>query len=230
MRNMARFSGADIIGITINQYQVNVGTKYNAAFSLSKQCSLMQGDFQALPFEANTFDCAYQIEATCHSPNRVETFTGIAKVLKKGGLFTGYEWTTTDAFNPKNQDHVRIKEGIEVGNSLPTICHYSEIIAALEKSGFEVIEYADVNANAHDSMQVPWYDTLNGRMSLSGFRMTYLGRMITHSFVWLLELLRIAPSGSTKVSSLLNATAVDLVDSGKLQIFTPSFYFLARKL
>ncbi len=59
--------------------------------------------------------------------------------------------------------------------------------------------------------------------------MTWVGRLVTHSMVWTLELLRIAPAGSTQVSALLNATALDLVDGGKLEIFTPSFFFLARK-
>jgi sterol 24-C-methyltransferase len=38
-----------------------------------------------------------------------------------------------------------------------------------------------------------------------------------------------AVQGSVKVSKLLNDTANDLVNSGKLDIFTPSFFFLARK-
>jgi len=59
--------------------------------------------------------------------------------------------------------------------------------------------------------------------------MTSLGRSVTHASVWALEALRIAPAGSTKVSKLLNATAIDLVEGGKKEIFTPSFFFLAQK-
>jgi len=88
----------------------------------------------------------------------------------------------------------------------------------------------DLNRNVHASNEIPWYDTLNGKMSLSGFRMTYLGRLVTHSMVWLMELLRIAPAGSTRVSALLNATALDLVEGGQEEIFTPSYFYLARKL
>ncbi len=51
----------------------------------------------------------------------------------------------------------------------------------------------DANANVHAKNEIPWYDTLNGKMSVSGFRMTYVGRLVTHSMVWTLELLRIAP-------------------------------------
>jgi len=59
--------------------------------------------------------------------------------------------------------------------------------------------------------------------------MTTAGRIVTHAFVSTLEFLRIAPRGSTKVSSLLNATAIDLVEGGTKEIFTPSYFFLARK-
>jgi len=53
--------------------------------------------------------------------------------------------------------------------------------------------------------------------------------MVTQVLVTILETLRIAPQGTTKVSALLNATADDLWSGGNLEIFTPSFYFLARK-
>lgn len=229
MRNIAIFSGANIQGITINQYQVNVGNKYNQSFGLSHLCNSMQGDFQNLPFEDNTFHAAYQIEATCHSPDRVVTFSGINRVLKSGGQFAGYEWTMTDKYDPNNKEHVRIKEGIEVGNALPTLVHYMEVIRNMEAAGFEIVDYYDANRGVHNPNEIPWYETLNGKMSISGFRMTHFGRMCTHAMVWALELLFIAPKGSTQISALLNNTAIDLVDGGKLEIFTPSFFFIGRK-
>lgn len=231
MRNMAIFSGSFIDGITINQYQVNIGNKYNEQHGLHHLCKLHQGDFQDLTekFPAEHFDVVYEIEATCHSPNRVQTFGGVNQVLKKGGLFAGYEWVMTDKYDPNNKEHVRIKEGIEVGNGLPTLQNYRHIIDCMEKAGFEVLDYYDANRNVHAANELPWYDTLNGQMSLSGFRMTWLGRLVTHSTVWFLETIRIAPAGSTRVSALLNATAIDLCDGGKLEIFTPSFFFIGRK-
>ena len=229
MREIAIFSGSNVEGVTINQYQVNIGNKYNVQMGLDHLCKITRGDFQNLPWKAETFDVAFAIEATCHSPDRVVTFSGVNRVLKPGGLFAGYEWVMTDKYDPNNKDHVRIKEGIEVGNGLPTLVHYKEILKAVEAAGFTVLDYYDANAGAHASNQIPWYDTLNGKMSLSGFRMTYAGRTVTHCMVWLLELLRIAPHGSTRVSALLNATALDLVAGGKLEIFTPSFFFIGKK-
>ena len=97
---------------------------------------------------------------------------------------------------------VRIKEGIEVGNGLPTLVHYSEIVKDLEKSGFEIIDSYDANRGVHALNEIPWYDTLNGKMSLSGFRMTHIGRMCTHTMVFCLETLGIAPAGTTEVSAM----------------------------
>lgn len=230
MRNMAIFSGAQIDGITINQYQVNIGNKYNEQLQLSHLCKLTQGDFQNLPWADETFDVAYAIEATCHSPNRVATFSGVNRVLKPGGLFAGYEWVMINGYDPNNKRHVQIKEGIEVGNGLPTLCTPQHIIDCLEQSGFEVLDCYDANANLHAPNQIPWYEGLNGQLtSISGFRMTYLGRLCTHTMVWFLELFGIAPAGSTRVSALLNATAIDLCDGGREEIFTPSYFFVARK-
>uniref|UniRef100_A0A7S1XKD9 Methyltransferase n=2 Tax=Phaeomonas parva TaxID=124430 RepID=A0A7S1XKD9_9STRA len=198
---------------------------------LADRCASHQGDFQKLDekFEAGTFDCAYEIEATCHSPNKTDTFLQVAHCLKKGGLFAGYEWVMCGDYDPNNKDHVRIKEGIEVGNGLPTLHSGEYVVKSLEDAGFEVIEAYDANRGVHDPAQIPWYETLNGTWSLSGFRMTWAGRMCTHMLVNVLEFLRIAPAGSAKVSSMLNATAIDLVDGGKQAIFTPSYFFLARK-
>ena len=35
-------------------------------------CQFVQGDFMELPFEANTFDHVYVIEAACHAPEKVD--------------------------------------------------------------------------------------------------------------------------------------------------------------
>ncbi|CAM9109271.1 unnamed protein product [Sphacelaria rigidula] len=229
MRNIAVFGDCDITGITINQYQVNVGNKYNGEAGLGDRCRSTQGDFQSLPFSAAQFDAAYQIEATCHSPDKVQVFREVCRVLKQGGMFGGYEWVVTDKYDASNPDHVRLKEGIEVGNGLPTLATPAIIKANLEEAGFEVVYAYNANETTHDAMEVPWYQTLCGSFSLSGFRMTRLGRVCTHGLVSTLETLRIAPRGSAQVSTLLNKTAIDIVDAGKLEIFTPSYFFAARK-
>mmetsp|Transcript_6239 Transcript_6239/g.8434 ORF Transcript_6239/g.8434 Transcript_6239/m.8434 type:complete len:402 (-) Transcript_6239:364-1569(-) len=234
MRNIQQFTGADITGVTINDYQVRVGNQYCAQKGIADKCRVVQGDFQYLPkkFPEGQFDAAYAIEATCHSPDRIGCFTGVNHCLKKGGIFVGLDWVVLPerGYDAKNPEHVRVKEGIEVGNGLPTLATGDEVVRALEKSGFKVIDAFDANRGVHSPHEIPWYDTLCGSFTLSGFRMTRIGRMCTHTMVTLLEMARIAPRGSVKVSALLNATALDLVEAGQKELFTPSFLFVAEKL
>jgi len=45
----------------------------------------------------------------------------------------------------------------------------------------------------------------------------------------LLEIVRLAPAGTLKVSEMLETGAVGLVAGGKKKIFTPSYFILAQK-
>lgn len=50
---------------------MNIGNKYNQQKGLQDLCKLHRGDFQNQPWEKETFDCAFAVEATCHSPDKV---------------------------------------------------------------------------------------------------------------------------------------------------------------
>lgn len=69
----------------------------------------------------------------------------------------------------------------------------------------------------------------NDCCSLNNFRMSTTGRLITHYTLMALETISVVPKGTTKVSSMLGVAAKSLVDSGKMEIFTPMFRCLARK-
>ncbi len=72
-----------------------------------------------LPFEANTFDGVYAIEATCHAPVRTGVYGEIFKALKPGGYFACYEWCLTPLYDKNNEYHRLIKKKIEEGDGLP---------------------------------------------------------------------------------------------------------------
>jgi sterol 24-C-methyltransferase len=108
---------------------------------------------------------------------------------------------------------------------------------ALKSVGFEIIEYrdlADVKDPLVSAAQEGWHIPLKGSYSLSfdsasRWKMTPVGRFITDTFVWMLETVGIAPSGSRKVSQVLNLGADSLVEAADLNLFTPMFYVLVRK-
>jgi len=126
--------------------------------------------------------------------------------------------------------HVQCKEGIEEGGGLPTLAHYSEVVQDIKDAGFEVVEFYDANRGVHSANEVPWYAALDGHLStLSGLRTTAAGRAVSHCAVWAAEMLTLVAPGSTRAFLMLHQTAADLCNAGGMEIFTPSFYFLARK-
>jgi sterol 24-C-methyltransferase len=227
MRAIARFSGATIVGVNNNDYQIARGQKQNAAAGLADRCTFTKADFMRLPFDDGSFDAVYAIEATCHAPDKRKLFAEILRVLKPGCHFAGYEWCTTDQYRAEDAAHRTIKKGIEKGNALPDLASTSDVLDALHAAGFEVIESRDVASDADP--ETPWYLPLSGRFSLDGFKHTALGRASTHLLVSTLERVRIAPKGSTATSAFLQEAAAALVKGGQSGVFTPMFYFHGRR-
>jgi len=86
-RVMARFSGAHITGINNNDYQIERCKKLTLDQGPKDLCSYMKADFQHLPVDNNSQDVAFHVEALVHSPNKLETFQEVFRVLKPGGFF-----------------------------------------------------------------------------------------------------------------------------------------------
>lgn len=75
------------------------------------------------------------------------------------------------------------------------------------------------------------YHTLsnNNCCSLKNFRMSMTGRLTTHYLLGALETVSVVPKGTSKVSSMLEVAAKSLIESGRLDIFSPMFRCLIRK-
>lgn len=226
MRAIARFTGAHVIGVNNNEYQIRRGTALNAAAGLSKNTSFIKADFHHLPVEDCSIDGVYTIEASCHSPDRLKLFSEIFRVLKPGGVFAGYEWTMTDNYDPSSKEHNRIKHDILEGDGLPDIGGYSSVSEALEKAGFVIEMQRDL---VEDGSEIPWYEPLAANLSLSGFKHTYFGRIATSVLLYTLESLKLAPKGSYNTQQMLCKGADGLVRGGQKKIFTPMYFFLVRK-
>ena len=228
LTEIATYSGAAVTGINNNAYQVSKAEKKLISLGLADRCRIMKGDFMHMPLPESSFDGAYTLEATPHAPDKSGVYREVFRVLKPGGLFIGDEWCVTDVYDPDLPAHQRLKSGIEIGNALPDLATTREVVQALEKSGFEILMVEDMAFRSDP--ETPWYRALQGRdLTLTSFPRTPLGRSLTNISTRLLEYLRIFPRGTSAVSTLLNHAADDLVESGIEGIFTPLYYFKARK-
>jgi len=235
-REIARFSDVKIVGINNNEFQVSRARKYTEQAKLSDQITFQKGDFMKLveTFGENSFDAVYAIEATVHAPTFEGIYGQIFQVLKPGGIFGVYEWTMTDKWDPSNPEHKRIAHGIEIGDGIPEMRTTAEARDALRTVGFEILHEEDL---AERPDPIPWYYPLEGRISnahtawdyFTVWRMSWSGKLVTHTALRALEYVGLVPKGTTDVGESLKVAADSLVAGGRAKVFTPMLLFVSRK-
>ena len=230
LREIARFSGAKIVGVNNNAYQLKRAAELTETEHLSHLAEYLKCDFMDVDAPDNSFDAIYSIEASCCAPDKVGVYGEAFRILKPGKCLAVYEYCLTDLFDAQDPEHLRIKTEIEYAGALPLIARPHEIEEAIRQVGFELLEACDLNVKAPPG--IPWYEPLaggEGKLSFARVRSSTAGRRLTHSTLWLLENLSIVPRGTTRVSSLLNRAAVAMAEAGRLGIFSPMYFVLARK-
>jgi sterol 24-C-methyltransferase len=223
-REIARWSGAQVLGINNNAYQVSRAEGHTRKAGLSRQVTFLKADFMRLPLGDASVDAAYAIEATCHAPDKEALFREVWRVLKPGAGFAGYEWCLTDLYRADDPHHGWLKKAIEEGDGLPDLATTHQVDEALVAAGFELVEARDLAGEGHP--KTPWYLRLDGgELSVAGIQRTRLGRRVNGWLTRTLERVRIAPPGTSEVSAILQAAADGLVAGGKTGAFTPMYFF-----
>jgi len=226
-RHVAWDFGVEVTGVTIVPYQVERARELTAAAGLADQCRFVVGDFNRLEHRSGSFDAVYTIEACCHAEDRRRPFGEAFRVLRPGGRFAGYDWCLLPGFDGENPEHLRLKEGIEIGNGIAALRPSSDIVHALADVGFELERVGDWAASGDPGC--PWYGPLEPGFSLTGLRNSYAGEAFSRLLIRVLQALRLAPPGTDRVHDVLRLAQRSLVEAGRRRIFTPSFSWVARK-
>jgi len=232
-RNIARFTGAEIKAVTINQFQVNRGNAISVKEGICGQVELIQADFMQLPFPDASFDAVYAIESTCHAPDRAKVYGEILRVLKPGAIFACYEWCLTDKYDAENEHHRRIKRDIEVGDGLPDLVHTSVCTKALKDAGFEVLDARDCMQDEHlGKGGEPWYTPLTpswNPLKWPRFQFNPVMFRAMPLILRLFELAGLVPEGTVKTQVMLQAGGVGCAQGGLTGCFTPAWLMVGRK-
>ena len=228
MQEIARRSGAKIVGINNSGYQIRRAAQLSQVSGLGHLLEFLECDFINIDAPDASYDAVYSIQSICCAPDIAGVYAEAFRVLKPGGYFAAYEYSLTDRFDEENAEHQRIKADLEYGGGVPDIPQQREIDAGLRRVGFELVEARDLTAEG--LFDIPWYEPLIGsRLSFTGFRRSAFGRRLTNAFLWLLESLRIMPRGTARVAALLNLSADAHAEAGERDIFTPEYFVFARK-
>lgn len=231
-RNIARFTGANIKAVTINQFQVNRGNSISKKEGIHPQVELIQADFMKLPFPDASFDAVYAIESTCHAPHREGVYSEILRVLKPGGTFACYEWCVTDKFDEKQAVHQKVKHDICVGDGLPDLVHTSVCTKALENVGFKLQESRDAMLDGFLEGGEPWYMPLMPSWNPTLWPRFQFNPVMYKAMPIILrtfELIGLVPKGTVATQVMLQAGGVGCATGGHLGIFTPAWLMVGRK-
>ncbi|KAK6442389.1 Delta(24)-sterol C-methyltransferase [Oleoguttula sp. CCFEE 5521] len=233
-REIAKFTGCNVVGFNNNDYQIERGTAYAKKEKLYPQVTFEKGDFMQMGFPDASFDAVYAIEATVHAPSLEGIYSEIYRVLKPGGVFGVYEWLMTDAYDNDNPEHRNIRLGIEIGDGISNMEKVDVALKAMKAAGFTL----EVNEDLADrDDELPWYWPISGQLkymqSIWDFptlvRMTHVGRGMVHRFVGGLEMIGLAPKGTQKTADSLALAADCLVAGGQKKLFTPMYLMVGRK-
>ena len=228
MLEIIRFSGAEVVGVNSNAYQLERARKLTEAAELTHLAQFMHCDFLNVDSPDESFDAVYAIEATCCAPDKPSVYGEAFRLLRPGGCFAAYEFCLTDRFDVEDPHHLRLKADIELGGGLLDIDFEPTVDEALRSVGFEVLETRDLAIQTGPS--IPWYQPLVGSgLSLASLRKSRIGRSITRNSLRVLEAVRVAPAGSARVAETLNLCAAAMAEAGRLGIFTPMYFIHARK-
>lgn len=86
-RYLAREFGAEVVSLNLSEVQNERGRTQNAEQGLDDKVTIVDGDFENIPYDANSFDIVWSQDAMLHSGDRARVLAEATRVLKPGGSF-----------------------------------------------------------------------------------------------------------------------------------------------
>ncbi|MCP1662272.1 MAG: methyltransferase domain-containing protein [Methanocalculus sp. MSAO_Arc1] len=148
-RYIAKNTGCRMVyGLNLSQKENEYARAKNADEGLAERIRVVDGDYNNMPFDENTFDILVSQDAMLHSPDKGRLVAECARVLKPGGCFVFSDILEMDTLSREEAERVyaRVKT--------PNIATRDLYREKLEDAGFEILEIQDLgSANLARSYQ-----------------------------------------------------------------------------
>ncbi|MGK5632440.1 SAM-dependent methyltransferase, partial [Streptomyces sp. URMC 123] len=139
---IATHSGAHVTGLDLVEHRVQHATAHAAARGMSHLTDFHTGDATHMPFDDNSFDAVYSIQAICHAADKTRVHAEVARVLRPGGRYLGNDWLqATDLTARQRERHV---EPVCRGLALPTLSTPDALRRDLTAAGLVVEDLHDL--------------------------------------------------------------------------------------
>lgn len=214
--HIAGISGAHIIGINIDQGQLDSATQFAKDSDLTKQCQFVNADFNDLPFPYpdNHFDAIYEIQVLSLSRDLTKLFKELRRILKPGGKISLLEWVRLPKYDDTKPQHRRLMKKIKpligaIGTPSP-----AEYETALRKAGFKILISEDPSV---DKTQEPLIRKANG----------FFAKL--SPIFNLLVSIRVLPKHFITLFSRLSKDTEALCKADKMGLVTMCYHLVAQK-
>ncbi|KAA8648921.1 hypothetical protein EYZ11_002391 [Aspergillus tanneri] len=138
--HMTQYSGAQVTGLNIDPNQIAQARAYNEKCGFNDNTFVVQ-DFNSLPlpFESESFDAFYQIQALSLCKDIPSLFNEVFRVVKPGARISLLDWVSFPEYDPSNPEHTELMRRVKpligaVGTPTP-----ESLEKALTDAGFTVL-------------------------------------------------------------------------------------------
>lgn len=212
--HMAQHTGAQVTGLNIDPNQIAQAQRFNSERGLPN--SFVTQDFNALPlpFENESFDAFYQIQALSLCKDLPALFSEVFRIVKPGARISLLDWISLPAYNPEDAEHAELMRRVKpligaVGTPTQAILE-----KALVDSGFEIVRSENASI---DGLQAPLIDTVD--LYFRTLRQVILGLVKVHAL-------------PRHFKTLINRLCLDgqaFVKMDNMRLATTSYSIIARK-
>lgn len=158
--HITKYSGAQVTGLNIDPNSVAQATIFNKQMGLDNTFVVHDFNDLPLPFQDESFDAFYNIQALSLAKDHRALFKELHRVLKPGARFSSLDWVKYPAYDETNSEHCELMRRVKpligaVGTPTP-----ASLEEALTAAGFQVT-ISDNASVATDGLQSPLIDKVD---------------------------------------------------------------------
>ncbi|KAK1141530.1 hypothetical protein N8T08_008943 [Aspergillus melleus] len=213
--HMTQYSGAQVTGLNIDPNQIAQARSYNEECGFKDNTFVVQ-DFNSLPlpFESESFDAFYQIQALSLCKDLPGLFSEVFRVVKPGAKISLLDWVSFPEYDASNPEHAELMRRVKpligaVGTPTP-----ESLEKALTDAGFTVTRSDNASVGG---LQSPLIEKVD--FYFRSMRRVILGLVKTH----------VLPR---HFKTLINRLCLDgeaFVKMDKMRLVTTSYRIIAQK-
>jgi len=214
---VASRTGSHVTAFNIDPTQLAIARKYATETGLlGKQLDFVEQNMNdKFPWDDNTFDGFYQVQAMTYADNLTSVFCEISRVLKPGAKMSVLDGVAKDAYDSTNPEHRHLLARTREVTGFGALRHHTAWSEAVEKCGMRVITSKELSVGGKQGLLILQ-------------EMRYFG--ITIRVVDVLTYFKILPHHFKILMERFNRHIEAFVEMDDREMLTTSWHIMAQKI